>query len=189
MRIVAGKHRGRSLKAPAGRDVRPTADRARQTLFDILAHRRFNGERFEIERARVLDAFCGTGALGLEALSRGAAHATFMDADRAALDAARDNARGLREEQNTQYVLCDATKPQKADSPCTLILLDPPYGSMLAAPALTALAEKGWVAEGALCAAEIGAREDFVAPEGFTVLEERRVGAARFVMARRISGC
>jgi len=184
LRIVAGIHRGRSLRAPKGRSVRPTADRARQALFDVLTHHRFEGKRFEIEGARVCDAFCGTGALGLEALSRGAAHAVFMESDRKALDAARENAQVLGEEAHVTFLLCDATRPPKADAPCTLVLLDPPYRSGLAAPALAALAQRGWIAEDTLCVAEVAAREAFTPPEGFEVLDERRVGAARFVMVR-----
>jgi 16S rRNA (guanine966-N2)-methyltransferase len=185
MRIVAGRHRGKILRAPVGRAVRPTSDRARQALFDILVHHDFGagaGGAFKLEGARVCDAFCGTGALGLEALSRGAAHAVFMDSDRSALDMARDNARALGEDQRAKFVLADATRPPRSDAPCSLVFVDPPYGSGLAAPALNALAKAGWLADGAVAVVEIAAREDFAAPEGFEVLEERRVGAGRFVI-------
>ena len=183
MRIIAGRHRGRVLAAPEGRAVRPTSDRAREALFDILAHGRFS-EGPAFDEARVLDAFAGTGALGLEALSRGAAFATFIEKDRAALKALRANIAALGEEQTTAILPGDALRPPKAAAPVTLAFLDPPYGEGLAAPALTALAAAGWLAEGALCVVEVGAKETLAAPEGFEVLEERKYGAAKVVFLR-----
>ena len=162
--------------------MRPTADRARQALFDILGHGNF--EDFSLEDAVVLDGFCGSGALGLEALSRGARHAVFMDSDRAALELVRANVRSLGEDEHATLLLADATRPPKADRPCNLVLLDPPYGSGLATPALAALADNGWLAQGAIAVAEIGAREDFTAPQGFEVLQERKYGAGKFAILR-----
>ena len=184
MRIIAGIHRGKQLQAPKGMEVRPTADRARQTLFDILMHGTFGGARFDIRETRVLDAFCGTGALGLEAISRGAGEAVLMDLDGAALAAARENTRELREENRVKVIQADVTRPPSADRPCDLVFLDPPYGLGLGAPALAALGEQGWVAPGALVVLETGAREKFTAPEGFALLDERRVGAAKFLILR-----
>ncbi len=184
MRIVAGTHRGRVLRAPKGRKIRPTADRARQKLFDILAHRRFDAGDFEFAGARVLDAFCGTGALGLEALSRGADEAVFLDSDPEALGMARENARELGEEAHAKFVLADATNPPQAPAPCDLVFLDPPYGSGLGARALTALMARGWIRPGVLAVLEMAAREDFAPPPEFVLLEERRVGAAKFVILR-----
>ena len=110
MRIIAGQHRGRRLLAPAGQATRPTADRVRQALFDMLWHAPWAG-RERIEGARVLDAFAGTGALGLEALSRGAASAIFLENDRAALAALRTNIATCREEARCRVLPADATKP------------------------------------------------------------------------------
>ncbi len=177
MRIVAGRHKGRVLAAPPGRDTRPTADRARETLFNILAH----GHGLDLDGAAVVDAFAGSGALGLEALSRGAARAYFLETNRAAQEAIRANLRST-DETNSRLLTQDATRPPPAPEPCALALLDPPYRSDLGAPALAALARQGWLAPGALCVVEVAVDEDFCAPEGFVVVEERRSGAARFVI-------
>ena len=126
MRIIAGTHRGRVLGAPEGRAVRPTSERAREALFDILAHARF-AERELIEGARVLDAFAGTGALGLEALSRGAAQASFMESDRAARTRLQANVKALGEERRASILAVDALHPPRAGAPCDLVFLDPPY--------------------------------------------------------------
>lgn len=163
--------------------MRPTSDRAREALFDILAHGRF-GEAPVFIDAQVLDAFAGTGALGLEALSRGAAHATFIENDRTALAALRANIATLREEKNAAILPLDALHPPRAGRAATLAFLDPPYGDDLAAPALTALAAAGWFAPEALVVVELTARQKLAAPAGFTLLDERRYGAARLVFLR-----
>jgi 16S rRNA (guanine966-N2)-methyltransferase len=149
MRIVAGTHRGRRLETPADERIRPTADRIREALFSILAHRigGFGGKR-------VLDAFAGTGALGLESLSRGAVEAIFMDKDRGALGLARRNAAGLGLTDNVRFLPADATRPPKADMACDLVFLDPPYGEGLGAAALTALDQAGWLTANALVVVE-----------------------------------
>ena len=130
MRIIAGRHRGRKLVAPAGAATRPTADRVRQALFDMLWHAPWAG-RSAVDGALVLDAFAGTGALGLEALSRGAAHATFLETDRAALGALRANIAACREAERCAVLPADATRPPRAARACTLVFLDPPYGEDL----------------------------------------------------------
>jgi 16S rRNA (guanine966-N2)-methyltransferase len=183
MRIIAGKHRGRPLAAPPGRAVRPTSDRAREALFDILAHGRF-ADRPVYEEARVLDAFAGTGAFGLEALSRGAAHAIFIEKDRVAFAALRANIAALGEEKRATILAIDAVRPTRAAEPCSLAFLDPPYGEDLAAPALAALAATGWFAPDALVIVEVAARQSLEAPAGFTLLDERRYGAARLNFLR-----
>jgi len=178
MRIVAGAWRGRRLTAPPGAATRPTADRARQAIFDILAHARFTG-RAVLFGARVLDGFAGTGAMGLEALSRGAAQATFIEADRAALAALRANIAACRAEQRTLVLAADMLRPPLATAPATLLFLDPPYGRGLLAPALAALGAAGWVAPGALAVAELGADEPVPDLPGFTLLDRRTWGAAQ----------
>ena len=183
MRIVAGKHRGRRLAAPPGSAVRPTSERAREALFNILAHGRF-GPRPIYEDARVLDAFAGTGAFGLEALSRGTRFATFIEKDRAARDALAANVKALREDARCRILAADATAPPRADGPYELAFLDPPYRTDLATPALTALATSGWFAPAALVIVEQAARSDLALPEGFELLEERRYGAGRLVFLR-----
>ena len=184
MRIVAGRHRGRRLLAPLGETVRPTSDRAREALFNILSHGNLAAEGVPFANAVVLDAFAGTGALGLEALSRGAAVAVFIEQDREALAILRKNITVLGEDTRARVVPGDATRPPRTHSACALAFLDPPYRSGLAAPALAALAAAGWLAPDALAVVELAAREHFVPPAGFTLADERVYGAARLVFLR-----
>jgi 16S rRNA (guanine966-N2)-methyltransferase len=183
MRIVAGKHRGRVLAAPTGRDTRPTSARAREALFNILAHGDL-GDAPPLDGAIVLDAFAGTGAFAFEALSRGAQFATLLDTDRAALAAAKANAAALKETATVAIEPRDATRPGRAARAHSLVFLDPPYRQDLAVPALTALANQGWIDAGALVIAEIGAKEDLAPPADFTAFDERVYGAAKFVLMR-----
>jgi 16S rRNA (guanine966-N2)-methyltransferase len=182
LRIVAGRHRGRRLLAPSGETTRPTAERVRQALFDMLWHAPWAG-REKLDGARVLDAFAGTGALGLEALSRGAAQATFIEPDRAALAALRRNIATLEEEDRARVIPVDATRPPPAAAPCGLLLLDPPYGKDLVPRALAALQAGGWIAPGALVVAEV-AKADALETPGFETLAERAHGAARVVFLK-----
>ncbi len=179
MRIVAGRHKGRMLTAPAGRLSRPTAARTREALFNILAH------RGALEGASVLDVFAGTGALGFEALSQGAARACFLDNAAAALATIAANARILGETDRVTIRKADAIRPGPAPAAFDLVFLDPPYGSGLAAPALTALRDRGWLADGALAVAEVAARETFQPPDGFEIADERTYGAARLLLLTR----
>lgn len=163
--------------------MRPTAARAREALFDILAHARFV-DRNLLDGARVLDAFAGTGALGLEALSRGATHATFMERDREARVLLTANIKTLGEDKKASVLAADALHPPRATAPCDLIFLDPPYGENVAAAALTALAQQGWLADGMVIALELPAKGDFIAPGGFAPLDDRRYGRARILFLR-----
>jgi 16S rRNA (guanine966-N2)-methyltransferase len=185
MRIVAGKHRGRRLLAPPGVTVRPTSDRAREALFNILSHGELAAAGIPFAGAAVLDAFAGTGALGLEALSRGAAEALFLEKDPEALTILRRNIAGLGEEARARVVAGDATRPPRASAACGLAFLDPPYRSGLAAAALTALDAARWLAPQALAVIELEAREELAPPAGFFILDERVYGAARLVFLRR----
>lgn len=185
MRIVGGNHRGRRLETPTGRDVRPTSDRTRQSLFNILAHGDWSADGGDVlTDADVLDAFCGTGALALEALSRGARRALFLDKARASLDLARRNAAALGETDRCQFVLGDAARPTKAPFAATLAFLDPPYGQDLAPSALTGLSGAGWLAPGALVCVELGAGDPFLIPTGFTQMDERDYAQARVLFLR-----
>lgn len=189
VRIVGGSRRGRRLVAPGGQGVRPTADRTRQALFNILEHGRFVvGGGSPVRSARVLDAFAGTGAMGLEALSRGANHAVFMETAPPALKALEHNITACRADDRAEILRVDATQPPPPRIACTLAFLDPPYNSGLAAPCLAALAARGWLADGALCAVELAAAEEFAAPAGFEALDERIYGAARVVLLRYSGG-
>lgn len=185
MRIVAGTHKGRTIAAPEGRDIRPTSDRVRESLFNILEHRGWgSGGQSLLPGARVLDAFCGTGALGLEALSRGAAHATFMDNARAALALCRENVRKFAETARADILQGDCLHPVRPRQPCSIVFLDPPYDEGLAVPALEALAAAGWIAVDALCVVETAAKDVLAPPPGFETLDGRRYGAARVTILR-----
>jgi 16S rRNA (guanine966-N2)-methyltransferase len=185
MRIVGGRYRGRRLLAPAGEAVRPTSDRAREALFNILSHGRFAADGIPFAGAAVLDAFAGTGALGLEALSRGAAEAVFIERDPESVAVLRRNVASLGESAHAEIVPGDATRPPRARLECRVAFIDPPYRSGLAIPALEALDRAGWFAPDALAIVELGAREEFVPPAGFTLLDERVYGAARLVFLCR----
>lgn len=182
MRIVAGAFRGRTLIAPPGSTTRPTADRVRQATFDIILHAHWGG-RSVVEDAIVLDMFAGTGAFGLEALSRGAAHATFVENDRAALAALRTNIQACRVTDQSRICVCDAFALKGLKKPATLVFLDPPYGRDLVWKAMTVLGEIGGVEPGAVAIAEIGRGEAHpLAPE--RLLAERAHGAARILIWR-----
>lgn len=185
MRIVGGSHKGRRLVAPPGADVRPTSERSRESLFDILAHAPWAEPDVPLPReAVVLDAFAGTGALGLEALSRGATQAWFFETDRRAIDAVRQNIAALGETARCHVRPADATRPPLAPESVRLVFLDPPYGRDLAPAALTALAARGWLAAGAICVIEMDARETMRPPGGFAVIDDRRYGRTRLLFLR-----
>lgn len=184
MRIISGRWKNKRLVAPPGETTRPTSDRARQALFDMLWHAPWAG-RDKVDGATVLDAFAGTGALGLEALSRGAASAAFLEKDRAALTALRANIAncGADAQAATQVIAGDATKPPRPLQPASLVFLDAPYGAGLLAPALEALDAAGWFAPGALICTELDAK-DPVPETRFETLDDRRHGKARLLILR-----
>lgn len=185
MRIVGGKHKRRPLKSLGGQDVRPTSDRARESIFNVLEH---GIDDFDIEDASVLDVFAGTGALGLEALSRGAKHACFIDHDARAIKCARENAGHVGEARNVTLLKLDALNlpppPMAAEAPCALAFLDPPYRSGMAGDTLRDLKNKGWIAAGTLCVVELAAKEIFTAPDNFEELDRRTYGAAQVLFLR-----
>lgn len=188
MRIIGGRHRGRAIEvAINGKDVRPTADRVRQALFNILEH---GPDWPALDGAAVIDVFAGTGAYGLEALSRGARHATFIDSGADALLAIRRNAAAMGEARAITDLKLDATKlpppPRSAGAPAALAFLDPPYGSGLALPALQGLSTRGWLAEDAVAVVEVAAREPFQPPLHHVVVDERVYGATRLVFVRHV---
>jgi 16S rRNA (guanine966-N2)-methyltransferase len=188
LRIVGGRHRGRIIAAPEGQSTRPTASRAREALFNIQAQANWRPDGTSpLVDARVLDAFAGTGALGLEALSRGATYVTFLDNDSAAVRLIGENIATLRETAAAKVVRADAIRPPPGREPCDLVFLDPPYRSGQAAPALAALSAAGWVAPGAIVTVELAYNEDMVPPAGFEAIDERRYGAAKIVILRATS--
>ena len=185
MRIVAGKHKGRAIKAPLGHDVRPTSDRTRESVFNILAH---GIDDFDMEGVVAVDVFAGTGALGLEALSRGASFATFIEQSAPTARFLKENAAVMGEWRNVCLLTLDATHlpppPRLARAPVGLAFLDAPYGKEMTAPALLALSRKGWLAPGAVCVAEVGESEPLDCPAGYAMIDERVYGAARVVFFR-----
>ena len=188
LRIIGGRHRGRTIATPEGTGTRPTSNRAREALFNILAHADWGADGTSpLVDARVLDAFAGSGALGIEALSRGAAHATFLDSDAAAIKLIGENLRKLGETAAAKVVRADATRPPPAREACHLVFLDPPYRSGLAGSALPALAAAGWLARGAIATVELAHAEDLPPPFGFETLDERRYGAAKIMILRYAS--
>jgi len=180
MRIIAGEWRGRTVEAPPGRATRPTSDRAREGLFSMLQSRLGS-----FEGLVVADLFAGTGALGLEALSRGAAHCTFVEKDREALDVLRRNVERLgagdRAEVRAQAIE-HAAAPER---PCDLILIDPPYASGLAQMALERIAAPGWLAPGAWVSVELH-EEGLDLPAALAAEAERRFGKAGIILLRRV---
>ncbi len=180
MRVVAGRWRGRSLTAPPGSATRPTSDRARQALFDVLEHAPWAPP---LEGARVIDLFAGSGALGFEALSRGAASALFVETDEAARGAIRENADALGVLACTRVHRRDAAdlgaRPASAGEAFRIAFLDPPYARGLGERALDGLREGGWLAQGAVAVFERGRDEPAPALPGWTVEDDRAWGAAR----------
>ncbi|KNG94715.1 16S rRNA (guanine(966)-N(2))-methyltransferase RsmD [Pseudaestuariivita atlantica] len=184
MRIVGGELGGRRLaalgKGDAKAALRPTTDRLREALFNVLEGGRYGDP---VTGARVLDLFAGTGALGLEALSRGAAEAVFVESGRVGQGLIRDNIRALGLGGRARLIARDATRPGHSSGLMAgLVFLDPPYGRDLGARALAAAAWGGWLAEDALIVWEEAAPMD--PPEGFETLEERRYGGTVFTLMR-----
>jgi 16S rRNA (guanine966-N2)-methyltransferase len=175
VRIVGGRFRGRAIAAPSGALTRPTSDRARESLFNILLH---GVEGFEIEGARVLDLFAGTGALGLEALSRGAAYCLFVEDNADARGIIRENIEALGLTGASKLWRRDATKlgPAAPMQPFQLLFADPPYGKGLGDLALKAAADGGWLSAGGICVLEERADVQPVIPEAYALLDRRVYG-------------
>jgi len=180
MRIVGGVLRGRKLLSPDGNATRPTSDRARESVFNILLHAKWL-ETGLLEDADVLDVFAGTGALGLESLSRGARHCVFIENDRKAAKTCQANIDAFDMDERTKLLTFDALKPPfrpEHTNPRTLVFLDPPYGKNMGCAALEALAKKGWMKKGAVCVLEMDKKRTEPNPEGFALADERAYGIA-----------
>jgi 16S rRNA (guanine966-N2)-methyltransferase len=174
MRVVAGRLRNRVLKAPSSQAIRPTSDRLRESLFNILAHRFAD----PANGARVLDLFAGTGALGIEAISRGASFALFVDDGAEARGLVRENTMALGLSGVTKVFRRDATAlgPLATLEPFSLVFCDPPYRQTLGERALASAAQGGWLTDGALAVLEEASDAGFAAPQGFSVEDERAQG-------------
>jgi 16S rRNA (guanine966-N2)-methyltransferase len=182
MRVVGGSLRGRTLAAPKSQSIRPTADRLREALFNILIHAYDD----PITGARVLDLFAGTGALGIEALSRGSAFTLFVDDGAEARALLRENVATLGLGGTSRIFRRDATKlgPAHPVEPFSLAFLDPPYGKGLAEQALASARAGGWLVPDALIVIEEAKKSAFTAPEGFAEIERRAYDDTEFVVLR-----
>src|ERR1700724_3607141 len=182
MRVVGGRLKGRNLASPSSHDIPPTADRLRESVFNILIHAYDD----PIAGARVLDLFAGTGALGIEAISRGAAFALFVDNGTEARALLRNNVDSLGVGGVTKVYRRDAGNlaPAHPVEPFSLVFLDPPYAKKLAEKALASLRDGGWLAPGALLVVEEAKEAEFTAPDGFEELERRVYDDTEFVMLR-----
>lgn len=185
MRIIAGRFRGRALasvgKGDSSAHLRPTTDRVRESLFNVLAH------RHDLAGARVLDLFAGTGALGLEALSRGATHVTFVDDGRVAGQLIRKNIDLTDTRADTEFIRRDAARLGPCPGePCDLVFLDPPYGKALGQRALATAAEAGWIARDALIVWEENA--PMPAPAGFKLVDSRKYGDTHITLMQASEG-
>ncbi len=186
MRIISGEFKGRSIAAPAGQATRPTTDRTREAVFNLLAHA--NWAR-PLPGLRIIDAFAGSGALGLEALSRGAGFCLFVETASAARGVIRTNIEALGLFGRTRIHRRSATdlgaKPASAGPPFDLAFLDPPYGYDLAPKALASLVEGGWLAPDALAAVETAIDEPLPELEDWEYLDKRDYGPAQMTFLRR----
>lgn len=178
MRIIAGEWRGRKLVAPKGEATRPTADRTRETLFSMLVSRLGS-----FEQLSVADLFAGSGAMGLEALSRGAAHCLFVDEDAAAMKAIRANIETLDCRSRTSLQQGSVMRLGQAEHAAELILLDPPYRTGAGAVALDRLLRLGWIGPASWIAVET-AHDESVDVDGLRIESERRVGNAKLTFLR-----
>ncbi len=196
MKIVAGKHKGRSVEGTKERSVRPTTSRVRESMFNLLKHGKFlysddfisDDNPDLIEGRKLADIFCGTGVLGLEAISRGAEHVTFIDQSPKSLELTRHNVASLGEEENSKFIRSDSTNLPRAAYPCKLVFIDPPYHKNLAIPSLKSLAEQGWLEYGAVVVLEHGKQDDIVTPEGYNLLDHRSHDKTKISIYQYIGG-
>lgn len=182
MRIVGGQFRGRALKSPSSQAIRPTSDKLRESIFNILVHA--YGD--PISGARVLDLFAGTGALGCEAMSRGAKFALFVDEGAEARGLIRENVEKLSLTGTTKIFRRDASKLGEigAMEPFDLVFCDPPYGKGLASIALAGAQAGKWLAPSALLVVEEAVKSEFKPPDGFEELERRKYGDSEIIILR-----
>ena len=182
MRIVGGKHKGRPLSAPKGKSTRPTSDRARESVFNVLAH---GIDGFNLADANMADIFAGTGALGLEALSRGGGFCTFIESDRDATAILKQNIAALGESKNTKVITLPAQKaPPPPDGAVDIAFLDAPYAKDLSVSALEKLASTGWFKTGSVVVIEISKDEKIELPAEFEIIKEKVSGPALHIFTR-----
>lgn len=187
MKVTAGKYRGRNIESRPDKNLRPTSSRVREAIFNLLSHGKFmKHEDFVhddnpsmLEGRTAVDIFCGTGALGLEAMSRGVGRVTFVDQDSKILAITRRNVEHFGEQSHAQFIRSDSTRLPRAPMKHTLAFVDPPYNKGLAPKALESLRDQGWLEHGAVVLVEHAKKEDIVLPEKFFVLDEREYNVTR----------
>ncbi len=190
MRIVGGEHKGKKLVLPEDKRIRPTADRTREALFNILAH----GSEFRTENGpmplgvKVLDVFAGTGALGVEALSRGAAHVTFMDNHADSLKLIKQNLALIDAQRQASVFNRSGLNPGSAPAPVDLVMMDPPYNEDLAEPTLKALLENNWIGDNTIIAVELAAKQNLPEIAELEQIDTRKYGAAKLVILKKSTG-
>ncbi|PHQ70843.1 MAG: 16S rRNA (guanine(966)-N(2))-methyltransferase RsmD [Sneathiella sp.] len=186
MRIVGGEFRGKKLILPDDTRIRPTSDRTREALFNILGHdSHFRTPQGALPLgARVLDIFAGTGALGLEALSRGAAHVTFIDNHPDSLKLIRENVSAIGAARQADVLSRNGSNPGRAGATYDLILMDPPYNEGLAPQCISALKAGGWMSSSTVIVIELAAKETFDLPPDMVTIKERKYGAARLIFLK-----
>jgi 16S rRNA (guanine966-N2)-methyltransferase len=177
IRIITGSLKGRKIEVPKT-EVRPTSGRAREAVFNVLAHWQQEDGTGLIPGAQVLDVCCGSGAMAFEALSRGAAHATLIDHDPKVLAVAESNARKLGVADRCRVIRLDATQLPPATATFGLVFLDPPYGRGMANAILNALAERRWLSPGAVVVCEVEHGAPLTVPEELSTVLTRHYGAA-----------
>ncbi len=187
MRVISGQLKGRRLTAPSaahghGQTIRPTSDRARETLFNLLV----NSIGLELDGARVADLFAGTGALAIEALSRGAAHAVLVDNTATSLDLARRNVTDLGLDKVAKILRADSRNLPTASDSFDVLFLDPPYHKDLIAPTLQSLVSKGWIKSGSVVVIECAADEDPVIGDNYEIDKDRIIGDTRLIIATAV---
>ncbi len=177
MRVITGKYKGRKLASPADTSIRPTSERTRESIFNLLMHGQFGGT--QIIHQRVADICCGTGALGIEALSRGAAHCVFVDQAKAGLELAKKNVEHIGATADASFILSDANHLSKASEPCALIMIDPPYDTNIIPRVAQSLIDQGWVKTGSILVTEVRFTTDMPELPGFSLLLDRQYGKAK----------
>jgi len=183
MHVISGKYKGRRIETLPGKEIRPTTGRAKEAMFNILTHGRFYGEASPLPDARVIDIFCGSGALGLEALSRGAAHVTFVDENPKALEITRRNIEHIGVTGSADFLRADSTRvPPTRKESCTLAFIDPPYETGVAGQAVENLIAGKWLALGAIIVIEQSKREDLKTPAGCSALDERVYNSTKIII-------
>ena len=180
MRVITGKYKGRKLATPEDTSIRPTSERTRESIFNLLMHGQFGGAH--IREQRVADICCGTGALGIEALSRGATHGVFVDQSKAGLELAKKNVTHVGALQDATFILADANHLPKATEPCALIMIDPPYDTNIIPQVARCLVAQGWVTQGSVLVTEVRFTTDVPELPEFTLLVERQYGKAKVMI-------